>query len=192
MSTGLHRALESLAQTHSARLLTADDLMRAVSHRSSHRKAFFYIAGPVAVGVAVLALFLLPLLYHSDETVTRPARLSISPSLAAPSSSPSSSADQLVVTVFPRSGPPGTMVHIDATYCPSATRDFAVSFNADVNGPSAGVGLQAVRAISASIANGHVLAYYEIRSADNTRGQGAFFVQCASAVSQASFSVTDR
>ena len=92
------------------------------------------------------------------------------------------------MSIDPTSGPVGTQVEIVATGCGDDNGlNHAVSFNPDLNeDPNPNV-----RAVDATLAGQTIHASYTITAADaEGSGDGAFFVQCATDLQQANFTIT--
>jgi hypothetical protein len=94
----------------------------------------------------------------------------------------------LTVTLSPTSGPVGTAVTITGTHCGDADdQNHAVSFGAGENPKDA-----RVDAVKATLTGQTIRGTYTITAADaRVATNGTFFVQCATDLRSASFTITN-
>jgi hypothetical protein len=96
----------------------------------------------------------------------------------------------LALVVSPTSGPPGTIVHLQATGCVDPNGlNHAVSFNA-ASARADGRNPHAVRAIASTMSGNLLTASYTVSNADRGAAHGVFYVQCGSTVVHEPFTVT--
>ena len=97
---------------------------------------------------------------------------------------------QLTVRITPATGPPGTIVYIQAAGCDDPSgQNHAISFNNDALNPAARNDPNTVRSINAVQHGTRLMATYKIVRGDVTGGVGTFFVQCGQSLRQANFHV---
>lgn len=97
----------------------------------------------------------------------------------------------LTITLDPTSGPPGTVVSIEATGCNDPTGlNHAVSFNNDPRNRTDRFSPDVVRTIASDQRGQRLFASYTVQPADRRAGNGTFVVQCSDGVATADFTVT--